>query len=1056
MIDAAPSDLSTLPVLNFLPPDIRQGVASRFVRTAYTFGQTIVTEGAPADALYILTAGRARMVKLGENGDEVSVGALKAGDTFGESGLLEGGTHPATVRASSDVEVLRLERSVLDSLLAGRPEVREYLELQARRRNLQHFLRQFSTLSRLPAEAMAELLRALEPVDVGAGETVFREGDPPGPLYIIEEGRCRLHVGVDGRRRNVAFLRKGEFFGEQSVFRDQPREGTIEAVTPARLLRLTRETYADLLRRYPEFREEIDGRLAQYDFRHTAQIPIDLFQELLPAEARAQELVGDDQVDHDLTRAWAVPAAPPAEGAEPEAEAAAQAAPFADEAGRFVKRERRIRRFPHLFQIDEMDCGATSLAIVCRHFGKAISLARIRQLVHTGLDGASLRAICEGANELGLAARAVKASPDNLDDIPLPAVVHWDGNHWVVLYGVEGNHVRVSDPGVGKRRVPRQVFLEKWTGYAALFDYTDAFERNEETSLGIAWFLPFFRPHYRYLLQAAALAIIVSALQMAIPVFTQVIVDRVLVERDLSLLHVLIVGMTGLVGFTMLATLVQRYLLSWTAVRIDASSLDFLTRRLLSLPMSYFTARRTGDIQRRLAGIWQIREIMVEHGVASLTAVAQLFAALALMVVYSPTLALVFLSTTPLLILLMRFASSRLLPLYAELEESHGRYQSFQIDAIKGIETVKSLGAEHAFRDLMLRQFHGVARKRFRADYTLMGYQGVVHTVTLLSVILFLLVGAQQVMQGNLSIGALVAFNALVALANQPIMTLLTMWDNVQLARVYLNRLDDIFQQEPEQGADHTHLTPVKSLEGRITFRHVGFRYGGPEAAPILEDLTFEVPPNTKVAIVGRSGSGKTTLIKCLAGLLEPTAGTILYDGIDLKNLNYRDLRRKIGFVLQENHLFDDSIARNIAFGEEEPDVDRVMWAAQVANSREFIERLPFGYDTRIGESGIALSGGQRQRIAIARAVYPRPPVLIFDEATSALDTESERAVKENMDQLLEGRTSFVIAHRLSTVRDADLILVLEHGRLVEQGTHDDLMERQGLYYFLVSQQLSL
>jgi ABC-type bacteriocin/lantibiotic exporter with double-glycine peptidase domain len=301
-----------------------------------------------------------------------------------------------------------------------------------------------------------------------------------------------------------------------------------------------------------------------------------------------------------------------------------------------------------------------------------------------------------------------------------------------------------------------------------------------------------------------------------------------------------------------------------------------------------------------------------------------------------------------------------------------------------------------------------------------------------------------------------VAFNALVALANGPILTFLAMWDNLQVARVYLNRLDDIFQQDPEQGADHSHLTPVKSLQGRITFRHVGFRYGGPESAPILEDLSFEIPPDTMVAIVGRSGSGKTTLIKCLAGLLEPTEGTILYDGIDLKSLNYRDLRRKIGFVLQENHLFDDSIARNIAFGEEEPDLDGVMWAAQVANAREFVERLPFGYETRIGESGIALSGGQRQRIAIARAVYPRPPVLIFDEATSALDTESERAVKENIDQLLEGRTSFVIAHRLSTVRDADLILVLEQGRLVEHGTHDDLMSRQGLYYFLVSQQLGL
>ncbi|MDH4130581.1 MAG: ATP-binding cassette domain-containing protein, partial [Gemmatimonadota bacterium] len=273
---------------------------------------------------------------------------------------------------------------------------------------------------------------------------------------------------------------------------------------------------------------------------------------------------------------------------------------------------------------------------------------------------------------------------------------------------------------------------------------------------------------------------------------------------------------------------------------------------------------------------------------------------------------------------------------------------------------------------------------------------------------------------------------------------------------VLLNRLDDIFQQEPEQGHDRSRLIPVKSLQGRIQLRGMGFRYGGPESPAILEDITFEVPPGTNVAIVGRSGSGKTTLIKCLAGLMEPTEGTIQYDGIDLKTLNYRDLRRKIGFVLQENHLFDDTIARNIGFGEEEPDLDRVMWAAQVANAREFIERLPLGYDTKIGESGIGLSGGQRQRVAIARALYHKPPVLIFDEATSALDTESERAVKENIDQLLHGRTSFVIAHRLSTVRNAAMLLVLERGRLVEQGTHDDLMRRQGLYYFLVSQQLEL
>jgi ATP-binding cassette subfamily B protein len=266
--------------------------------------------------------------------------------------------------------------------------------------------------------------------------------------------------------------------------------------------------------------------------------------------------------------------------------------------------------------------------------------------------------------------------------------------------------------------------------------------------------------------------------------------------------------------------------------------------------------------------------------------------------------------------------------------------------------------------------------------------------------------------------------------------------------------LNDVFEQEPEQGADHSHLKPVPTLEGRVRFDNLRFRYGGPEAPMILDGISFDVPPGRTVAIVGRSGSGKTTLIKCLAGLLEPTEGTILYDGIDLKTLSYRDLRRHIGFVLQENFLFDDTIARNIAFGDDEPDMDRVLWAARVANAHEFVERFPLGYETRVGESGIAISGGQRQRIAIARAVYHRPPVLVFDEATSSLDTESERVVKENLSALLEGRSSFVIAHRLSTIREADLILVLEKGRLVEQGTHEQLMARQGLYYYLSSQQL--
>jgi ATP-binding cassette subfamily B protein len=295
-----------------------------------------------------------------------------------------------------------------------------------------------------------------------------------------------------------------------------------------------------------------------------------------------------------------------------------------------------------------------------------------------------------------------------------------------------------------------------------------------------------------------------------------------------------------------------------------------------------------------------------------------------------------------------------------------------------------------------------------------------------------------------------------VALATVPISNLLSLWDNLQRCEVLLNRLDDVFQHVPEQGYDRSVLRPVRTVAGQVSLRGVGFRYGGPEAPSILEGLTVDVPAGKTVAIVGRSGSGKTTLAKCMAGLLEPTEGTILFDGMDQKTLNYRDLRRQIGLVLQDAYVFADSIARNIAFGEDEPDMAQVHWAAEVANAHEFIERLPFGFDTKIGETGLALSGGQRQRIAIARAIYHKPPILIFDEATSSLDTESELAVQQNIDALLEGRTAFVIAHRLSTVRHADLILVLERGRIVEQGSHDELMKRRGLYYYLASQQLGV
>src|SRR5437588_7835266 len=487
------------------------------------------------------------------------------------------------------------------------------------------------------------------------------------------------------------------------------------------------------------------------------------------------------------------------------------------------------------------------------------------------------------------------------------------------------------------------------------------------------------------------------------------VVDKVIVENDIGLLKTILLGMLAALVFVQLATLAQEYLIAFAACRLDTVMLDFLSRRLLSLPMSYFTSRRTGDIQRRLDGARQIRQFAVQQGIGAVLALIYLVGAILLMAIYSPLLMLAFLATTPLYAGLMIFSVKVLRPLFANVEESQGKYSSHQIDAIKGIEAVKAASAESAFRDTMLNEFLSVSKKMFRASFIVMSYDSMLQTIGMVSTAIFLWVGASQVIAGHLSVGGFVAFSSLTAMAYSGILRTLGVWDNMQFASVLLNRLNDIFEQEPEQGHDRSRLIPVHSLEGRIELRGVSFKYGGPEAPNILTNVNLMLAPGQMVAFVGRSGCGKTTLIKLIAGLLEPTEGTIFFDHVDLRTLNYRDVRRNIGMVLQENHIFNETIARNIAFGDPEPDLDRVLAAAQASASHDFIMRLPLGYETKIGESGLSLSGGQKQRIAIARAIYNNPPVLIFDEATSALDTESERAIQDNLGRLLVGSTTIVI-----------------------------------------------
>ncbi|MDQ3117081.1 MAG: peptidase domain-containing ABC transporter [Verrucomicrobiota bacterium] len=1023
-------------LFQFLPDEHFEQLRPILQEENYEFGDLLVRQGEPADAFYVLLSGRARVVKSDQNGNEIVLATLKPGDSFGEAALAEGGTRSATVRCSTAVEALRLDRADFLQLAEETPDLKHYVEMTGRHRSLHGFLYEFSNFGRLPVPALRTLVEKLTPVEVPKGESIIRQGDPPGAMFILEKGRARAFNSDNGTQHNLAFYRDGDFFGELSILNGSPRAASVEAYSDCRLLALEPEAVRELKRRYPAFGNLMEERLAQYEAKTEARVPLDFTTEMLPAEVAAHDKIGVDKK-----------AAPAKEDTDD---------PFADESGLFRKGKKRIRKIEAIEQIDEMDCGAASLGMICRHFGRKVSLARIRQLCHTSTDGTSLKAICRAATELGLAARAIKVSLRNLPLMPLPAIVHWEGNHWMVLYDVAETYVKVADPARGLRKIPRKEFEQNWSGYAALFDYTTAFANAPESKPGLAWILPFLLKFRTIFLQVMLLAVAITCLELLFPIFTEMVVDKVIVEKDVGLLGTILIGMGVVLFFIQASSLAQEYLLSFAAVRLDTAILDFLSRQMLSLPMSYFTSRRTGDIQRRLDGARQVREFAVQHGIGALLALVQLMGALALMTLYSPTLTLAFLATTPLYGGLMYFSRKVLRPLFADVEESQGKYSSHQIDAIKGIEAVKAASAENVFRDMMLNEFLSVSRKIFRSSFIVMTYDSVLQTIGMLSTAIFLWVGANQVMAGNLSIGGFVAFSSLTAMAYGGILRTLGVWDNMQFATVLLNRLNDIFEHEPEQGRDRSRLAPVHSLEGRIELKGVSFKYGGPEAPNILQDISLDIAPGRMVAFVGRSGCGKTTLIKLIAGLLEPTEGTIFFDNTDLKTLNYRDVRRHIGMVLQENHIFNESIARNIAFGDAEPDLDRVLAAAQTAAAHDFIMRLPLGYETKIGESGLSLSGGQKQRIAIARAIYNNPPVLIFDEATSALDTESERAIQDNLGRLTAGRTTIVIAHRLSTIREADSIVVLERGMVAEVGNHDQLMAQRGLYFYLSSQQLGI
>lgn len=1024
-----------LPIMQLLPASLRELLIGSFEVRSYGFGEYLVVEGEEADAFYVLITGLARVVTTGPDGSETTLGLVRPGESFGERALLEGVPRTASVRASCPVTAARLDRSVFNSVVRLHPKVAEVLAQQGRARRLQGFLRQHPAFAALAQDTVGMLLRQAREVNLAAGQRFLTAGEPASTWWVVEAGRLTVFTSVPARR-DLRYLRTGDIFGEIALLTGGARTASVEATTEVTLLEFPGETF-DILLENPRFRARIDERLAMY--AHAARPPVDLPS----AEARAATVAGPG-----------AGAAAPSDKGLRECELT-KGVELADEPAQ-AQPWKPPRRFPWARQIDEADCGAACVAMVCRAFGHRVSMTFIRSAVGTSEQGTTLRGIQRGGEKAGLEIRALKSSVGRLDALTLPAILHWEGNHWVVLYRVEHDRVRIADPAAGPRTVPMPEVAEKWSGYVATARPTPRLTAAPRDRLRVAWLLPFLAPQRRRIAVAIAMALVAAGAEMVPPIMSKNVIDAIQAHRGAGWVNELIGIMFALVMLSLGASLLQRRTLARASVDLDSASLDFVTGRLLGLPLEYFEARQTGDIERRLNGLRQLRQLFVQNAPGALAGAVQLVVTLAIMFSFSWVIGLAFLGTAPAYAALMRMSAKRLRPTIDGMEEAYARHASKQIDAIKGIEAIKTAGAEPGMQRRILAEFTRLADKVFASDFVFMSYGAAVQLTGFVIFVLFLWVSALLAISGTLSVGQVVAVNSLVLLANGPIFALLSLWDQMQIATVLLRRLQDVLEQDAEQaGSAVALLLPVRSLEGRLAFERVGLCYGDAPDRPVLDGVSFELQPGMSLGLVGRSGSGKSSLLRCLAGLLTPTSGRILYDGVDLRELRWNELRRRIGYVLQEPYLFSDSIAHNIALGEADPDWDRIYRAAEIADAAEFIQHLPLGYLTKVGDSGLRLSTGQAQRLAIARALYHEPPVLLFDEATSALDTESERTVKENLDRVMANRTAVIVAHRLSTVRDADVIGVLDHGQLIEWGSHEELMAREGLYFHLNMVQVS-
>lgn len=1019
--------------INFLSDDDLDTLIPAFHEEKFKLGQTICKAKEAGNSFYVIYSGKARIVGFDAEGKETTLSTLAKGDHFGEQMLLSGEPSEFTVRASGELLILSLTRERFLEVLVNRPELKHYFEDYISDISLRSFIRQCTLFSPLDPRELRGFLDGFQKLTFKAGEYIVREGEEGDAFYLLRRGEVEVIKDSLGGKV-VNRLTKGQFFGELALLTGEPRAASVRASSEVDAYRLSKEDFDKIITGVPQIKTAILGVAAGYS-QSARQM---LFEAGAPMSAESEAAAVSAL---DMGMSWDLAERPTPEPELVEEEVTEKA---------FIPK--RKLRFPVLLQQSEMDCGAASLAMICSYYHLKISINRLREMANVTREGATLHSLAEAAESLGFKAKGIRADYDLLKSSALPAIAHWEGYHYIVVYRASENEVTVGDPATGLKRIKKEDFQKGWNGILLLLTPTPDLYRVEPSKSTFGRFLPFVTAHKGLLFRVLIASLILQILGLAIPLFLQNIVDKVLVQQDVSLLNIMLGGMIVIAGFQVATSALRQYMLVFAAREIDMSLMIKFYSHVLGLPIKFFEDRKVGDIISRFNENSKIRDLLTGTSLSVVLDILTVIVYLSLMFYYNGKLALMSLLFIPLFSTLPLFFTPMMKKVSRESFQAAADTQSYIVESISGINTVKALAVEKPVRwkwEEKMEKMMGLQQKTAMIATAADSTSRILQT---LSTTFILWYGANLVMAGNISVGQLMAFNALLGSVITPILRTIGLWDKIQEARIALERLNDVLEADLEQNTSQNYLV-MPPIKGQITFKNVTFRYSK-EGKNVLSNINLEIAAGQTVALVGRSGSGKTTLANLVLRMHRPQEGTVLIDGIDTRNVAANSLRRQIGVVLQDNFLFSGTIKENIALGISDPSLQEVIAAAMLAGSHEFISELPLGYESIIGERGMSLSGGQRQRIAIARALFSRPKILILDEATSALDTESERIIQQNLDNILKDRTTIVIAHRLSTVRNADVIVVLDKGVIMEKGTHYELMEKKGLYFYLNSQQL--